>query len=50
MKTKFSRILGAALTVAMMASLFVFAVPVAAEPGDQTWAAQTLPSNTGMSF
>jgi len=47
MKTKLSRILGVALTVALLASLFGFAAPVAAQPGDQTWAAQTIPTGTG---
>jgi len=47
MKKRFSKILGVALTIAMVASLFVFAIPVAAQPGDQTWAAQTIPTVTG---
>ncbi len=48
MKTKFSRILGAALTVAMIASLFVFAVPAAAQPGEGQWAIQAIPSTTDL--
>ena len=46
MKSKKSRILGVALTLAMLASLFVFAVPVAAEPGNMQWLTQTLPTGT----
>ena len=47
MKTKFSRMLGVALTIAMVASLFVFAIPVAAQPGETVWATQTIPTATG---
>ena len=48
MKSKKSRILGVALTLAMLASLFVFAVPVAAEPGNMEWLTQTLPTATDL--
>jgi hypothetical protein len=47
MKSKKSRILGVALSLALLASLFGFAAPVAAQPGDQNWAAQTIPTATG---
>jgi len=47
MKTKFSRILGVALTLAMVASLFVFAVPAAAQPGETVWEVQAIPDGTG---
>jgi len=48
MKTKFSRILGVALTVAMIASLFVFAAPAAAQPGKGMWDTQAMPDNTDL--
>jgi hypothetical protein len=44
-KKKFNKILGVALTVAMLASLFVFAAPVAAAEGNMQWLAQPLPTN-----
>ena len=44
MKKKFNKILGVALTVAMLASLFVFAAPVAADEGNMQWLAQPLPT------
>jgi hypothetical protein len=43
-KKKFNKILGVALTVAMLASLFVFAAPVAAAEGNMQWLAQPLPT------
>jgi len=43
-KKKFNKILGVALTVAMLASLFVFAAPVAADEGNMQWLAQPLPT------
>ena len=46
MKKKFSRILGVAVTVALLASLFGFAAPVAAQPGNMEWLTQTLPTAT----
>ncbi len=48
MKSKKSRILGVALTLAMLASLLVFAAPVAAQPGEGMWAAQTIPTATDL--
>jgi len=47
MKKRFSKILGVALTVVLVASLMVFAIPAAAAPGPTTWGAQTLPGVTG---
>ena len=51
MKNKLSRIVGVAVSVALVASLCVFAIPAAtpaeAAPGNQQWAAQTLPGTTG---
>jgi hypothetical protein len=44
MKTKISKILGVALTVALIATLFAFAAPASAIEGEQTWTAQTLPT------
>lgn len=50
MKNKLSRIVGVAVSVALVASLCVFAIPAAtpaeAAPGNQQWSAQTLPTNT----
>jgi len=43
MKTKKLKILGVALTLMLVVSLFGFAVPVAAQPGDISWVAQPLP-------
>jgi len=49
MKTKLPKILGVALTLMLVISLFAFAVPVAAAPGDMQWAAQAVPT-TGDGF
>lgn len=48
MKSKKSRIMGVALTVALLASLFGFAAPVAAQAPSMTWGAQAIPSATGL--
>ncbi len=48
MKKKFSRILGVALTLALLSSLFGFAAPVAAQPGEGMWAIQAIPSATDL--
>jgi len=49
MKTKLPKILSVALTLMLVISLFAFAVPVAAAPGDMQWAAQAVPT-TGDGF
>ena len=46
MKKKKSRILGVALTLMLVASLFGFAVPVAAVAPSMGWGAQTIPTTT----
>lgn len=50
MKNKLSRIVGVAVSLALVASLCVFAIPAAtpaeAAPGKQQWSAQTLPTAT----
>ncbi|MCK4721703.1 MAG: hypothetical protein KAT75_00290 [Dehalococcoidia bacterium] len=51
MKNKLSRIVGVAVSLALVASLCVFAIPAAtpaeAAAGKQQWSNQTLPTNTG---
>jgi hypothetical protein len=48
MKKKFSRILGVALSVALLASLFGFAAPAAAQAPSMTWGSMAIPSDTGL--
>ena len=48
MKSKKSRILGVALSLALLASLFGFAAPVSAQPGKCAWATQTIPTATDL--
>jgi len=48
MKSKKSRILGVALSLALLATLFGFAAPVSAQPGKCAWATQTIPSATDL--
>lgn len=46
MKNRFSKIMGAVVTLVTIVSMFVVASPVAAD--DQTWSSQSLPSTTGL--
>ncbi len=46
MKTRISKILGVMLSISMIASMFLFAAPVYAAPGDTQWYKESLPSGS----
>jgi len=47
MKTKLPKILGVALTLMLVISLFAFGIPVAAQAPPATWGAQAIPTAAG---